>query len=82
MDWRASETAKPIGHNSLTWLEAHGQEERIRALEQFQASLLGSELLAGTLGQVTTDYAECVRRLRQLAKDERQRLLAELEAVG
>ena len=79
--WRPTEPV--IGHNStLTWLEPTSQQERCRMLDRLDAALSGADFMAGALGQTSIDYAECIRRLRGNIRDERQRLLVELEAVG
>ncbi len=72
-----------IGHNTqLTWLEPTSQQERCRMLDRLDAALSGADFMAGALGQTSVDYAALVAGIRQAARDERRRLLQELEAVA
>ena len=82
--WRDPNVQTPTaGHNSgLTWLEPTSQQERCRMLDRLDAALSGADFMAGALGQATRDYAAQIADIRKAARDERRRLLQELEAVA
>ena len=83
--WRPDTQPEPtVGHNrpDLTWLEPTSQQERCRMLDRLDAALSGADYMAGALGKVTCDYAAHIAQLRQVARDERERLLQELEVVA
>ena len=63
----------------LTWLEPRDQQERCRMLDRLDAALAGADGMAPALGMTYLDYAGKIADLRSEIRNERQRLLKELE---